>query len=643
MAQAFTVIIPSYPELTYTSGSLNPSIGDIVIVPLRNRQVVGIIWEKFDEAVNYQLKDIIEILPFRLTEDILNFVREASRNYLIDKSAIIKMILGPFTKRYKTMLKKSQVEDNYFIGNDINLSSEQQIVFDKVIQSKEGIYLIDGVTGSGKTELYLQIAKTKVESGGQVLILLPEILLTSQIIERAKKFFQVNSWHSNIKLKDKDLIWLGTANGSAKVVIGARSALFLPFNNLKMIIVDEEHDSSFKQEHYPIYNCRDLAILRGKIAKIQVILTSATPSIETIYNCQKYNYHYFHLNSPHNISGQTKVVVANMWDAYDRASKTFNILHQLTIAKLKATLDNGKQSIVFLNRKGYGLTTICQMCMSPIKCKNCNVKLTYYKYKNYMKCRYCSYIIKDISACTTCGSKDSIFTYQYGIEKLYEEIKNHLPNARILTVTGDSEESANDIINSISNCTCDIVIGTQILAKGLHFSNIDLAVVVDANNNKFSGDIRSFEKTYQIIEQVIGRVGRERYGEAILQTFTPNSPLIKAIALGNKKEFIKLELESRKEAKVPPYSRLVLITISGSNESKIGNWLNSIYIPISDGELKVFGPIDAPINRLNRKFRKQILFRGNDNIIEVVSNWMANIKVPSCIKLTVDIDPINFC
>ena len=642
MKKIFSVLISGGPQLSYSCINFNISIGDLVIVPVRDRKVVGVVLDQVEQVANYQLKDIIDILPFKLGKDIINFINEASKNYLINKGSIAKMIFGIVAKRHKIIIKKHIEKNKPFVGNDIQLSSEQQSVFEKIVEAKDGVYVIDGVTGSGKTELYLKIAKTIVEKGGQVLILLPEILLTTQIIERARKFFQIASWHSNVKLKDKDLIWLGTEGGLTKVVIGARSALFLPFSNLKMIIVDEEHDSSFKQETSPIYHGRDLAILRGKILKIPVVLTSATPSIETIYNVEKGNYKYFHLNKSYSDKAKTHITVANMWDCYDKTSKTCSLLHPISLSKLKTTLDNKKQSIVFLNRKGYGMTTICSKCMTVIKCKNCDVKLTYYKYKNYMKCRHCRYIIREISACTICGSKDTIFSYQPGIEKLHEEIVTHLPNARTLVVTRDSEEAPEDIVNSIANSNCDIIIGTQILAKGLHFPNMDLAIIVDANNLRFSGDIRSFEKTYQIIQQVIGRVGRERHGEAVIQTFTPNSPLIKAIASGNKREFIALELQGRKNAKVPPYSRFVLVNIAASNEVKLLNWLKSIDIPISNEELKVFGPIQAPIGRLHSKYRQQILFRGEENLVQTISGWLENIKVPSFIKLTVDIDPINF-
>jgi len=409
-----------------------------------------------------------------------------------------------------------------------------------------------------------------------------------------------------------------------------------------MIIIDEEHDHSFKQENQPIYHARSLAILLGKILDIPVMLTSATPSIDTLYHVRNGDYNYFHLSTSHHKNAKTHLLIANMWEVYDKTAKNCPLLHPKTVKALKLTLENKKQSIVFLNRKGYAATTICTKCMTTVKCKNCDIKLTYYKYKNYMKCRYCAYIIKELPTCTICNCNDSIFSYQPGTEKLHEEIKNHFPEARILVVTRDSEESPLEIIDKIDNGECDIVIGTQILAKGLHFPNINLCVIVDANNTRFSGDIRSLEKTYQIIQQVIGRVGREDDGIAIIQTFTPKLPLIQAIASGNRDEFIKLELESRKEAKVPPYSHFILINITSLNETKLLDWLKNIDIPLSNSQFKVFGPMPAAIHRLQNKYRQQILFRGNANTSRTVANWIASLKVPYFITLTVDVEPMNF-
>jgi primosomal protein N' (replication factor Y) len=640
MKKTFVVLTIDYPELHYTSEiSLSP--GNIVLVSVRKKHVIGVILREVYEKTDYQLKDISEVFTFKLNESTLQFIDAAARRCLIQRGAILKMILGPFAKRHSILIKQTPLQP-IFHGNDVVLSSEQQSVFDHMQEVKQGVVVVDGVTGSGKTELYLQIAKNIIEQDGQVLILLPEILLTNQIIDRAKKFFHVESWHSDVKQKAKDLVWLGVQNSSTKVVIGARSALFLPFQNLRMIIIDEEHDSSFKQENSPIYHGRNLAILLAGILQIPIMLISATPSIETLYHVKNGDYKYFHLDASHHKNAKTRLLIANMWDAYDKSTKSCPLLHSNAVKELKLTLDNKKQSIVFLNRKGYATTTICNQCMTPIKCKHCDVKLTYYKDKKHMKCRYCGYVIRETLVCTTCNSQDSIFNYQPGIEKLHEEIKAHFPEARILVVTRDSEESPLDIIEKISNCECDIVIGTQILAKGLHFPNMSLCIIVDANNTKFSGDIRSLEKTYQIIQQVIGRVGREGDGLAIIQTFTPNLPLIKAIVSGNKNEFINLELENRKAAKVPPYSSFILVNISAVNETKLLSWLKEIDIPMSNAQLKVFGPMPAAINRLQNKHRQQILFRGNENLSTIVTNWINSLKIPHFITLTTDVDPINF-
>ncbi len=635
-----SVIVPNYPELTYLSGDFNLSIGDVVIVPIRKQILVGVVVGFVKETVDFQVKKVLDVMPqFKLSKSILDFITKASEDSLIKRDILLKLVLGPLNKRHKILIKKV-VQEKHFIGNDdIVLSHEQQVVLDNILNS--GVFVLDGVTGSGKTELYLQKAKEVATKGGQVLILLPEILLTSQVLERAKKFFSVNCWHSQVKQKEKDLVWLGIQNGSSKVVIGARSALFLPFSNLKLIIVDEEHDSSFKQDSSPTYNARDLAILMAKILNIPILLVSATPSIETMYKVKSNQYRYFHLNDKYNKGAKTEIKILNMWNSYDKTTKSCPILHSTSLELLKSTFERGKQSIVFLNRKGYAGSMICKSCMEPVKCINCNVKLTYYKYKERMKCRHCGYMIKSIISCKSCG-KNELFSYQPGVEKLQEEIVSFIPNVRVLSVTRDSEECPQDIISKISNHECDIVVGTQMLAKGLHFPNMSLAVIVDGNNSKFSNDIRSVEKTYQIIQQVIGRVGREDNGIALIQTFNPKLPMLQAIVSCNKDEFIKLELESRMKAKVPPYTSFILINFSCKNEKKLDDWLKSIDIPESNSELKIFGPFPAIINKLNNKYRQQILFRGVHNIQKVVDSWLQSLRMPQTIQIKVDVDPINF-
>lgn len=633
------VLVPNYPELTYSAGDLKLSIGDIVLVPIRNKNVIGVVVRFSAEKLDFQLRNVIEVIEqFKIPAEILEFIDKAADMSLSRRDLLLKIVLGPVSKRYKILAKKV-VNKQFYLGIDIVLSDEQKVVLDSV--STNRTYVVDGVTGSGKTELYLQMAKKVAETGGQVLILLPEILLTTQIIERASKFFSVDCWHSQVNQKEKDIVWLSVQNGSSKVVIGARSALFLPFKNLKLIIVDEEHDSSFKQDNNPIYNARDLSVLLGKILNIPTVLVSATPSIETMYKVKIGEYKYFHLNSRYNQQARTDIKVLNMWDAYDKQTKTCPILHPQAIDLLKSTFDKGKQSIVFLNRKGYAASMICRSCMEAVKCVNCDVKLTYYKYKDKMKCRHCGYVIKSIISCKSCGKND-LFTYKPGVEKVHEEIVNNMPNARVISITRDTEESPKELISKILNREYDVVVGTQILAKGLHFPNMSLAIIVDGNNSKFSGDVRSIERTYQIIQQVIGRVGREEDGVALIQTFNPKLQMLSAIISGNKDEFVRLELDSRMKAKAPPYSHFILVSFSCLNETKLCDWLRSIDLPENNQELKVFGPLPAIINRLNNKYRQQILFRGEYSINKVVDIWIKSLKIPYGVQIKVDVDPIDF-
>ncbi len=663
MKKAFiSVLIPNHikNELLYISNDNSVSVGDIVVIPLRNGSTVGVIWSIKDykeESINYNIKEILyKIQGIELNKNTRDFIDCIAKQTLIPRGLVLKLVLGPFIKRHKIFLKKLLLTQNEITikheghSNELNLSEEQYLIFKEILSSahKYKVTVIDGITGSGKTELYLQIAKTIIENYGQVLILLPEILLTTQIIERAQNIFrcEVYSWHSNVKQKDKDNIWIGVQNQSVKIVIGARSALFLPFTNLKMIIVDEEHDISFKQESNPIYNAKNIAILRAKIFDIPILLTSATPSIETMYHVKQNHYKYFHLNTRNFSDANLEIKIANMWELHNKETKIFPLLHTISIDEISKTLESKQQSLIFLNRKGYAATTICTSCMLVVRCKNCDIKLTYYKHKKHLKCRHCGYIISEQKTCSICGNTDTLCTYHPGIERLNEELTAYFPEARIITVTRETleTEDANLIIQKICNNEVDIIVGTQILAKGLHFPKMRLCVIVDANNTKFSGDIRSLERSYQILQQVVGRVGRESNGLAIIQTLNKKSPIINSIASGNKKEFIELELENREKAKVPPYGAFILINISSKNEQKLHKWLLSISIPNNTLEMKVFGPIPAAIHRMHNKYRYQILFKGDnqENLIKVVERWLEILTIPYDIILTVDVDPQSF-
>lgn len=650
----FLVLIPTNIKtpLSYATVDETISVGDFVFVPLRKKVTIGVIWEEVQDAFyNYEIKDIIDKIPnFHLDQNTRDFIDRFSAENLSVKGLILKMMLGPFIKRHKIILKKISQEKNVLSDNihieAKSLSKEQQDVFDRIVNSR-CVSVLDGITGSGKTELYLQIAKKIVDDGGQVLILLPEILLTTQIIERAIAIMghNLHSWHSNVKQKDKDVVWVGVQDNSIKCVIGARSALLLPFSNLKMIIVDEEHDISFKQETNPIYNARDMAVLRANISNIPIVLASATPSIETMYHVEQEIYKYFHLNQRNFSDAKLDIKVVNMWDVSNKNDKVFPMLHPTSLEEISKTIVAKEQILIFLNRKGYAATTICSNCMSTVRCKNCDIKLTHYKYRKQLKCRHCGYIIKEQTTCSTCG-QESLYTYHPGVEKLQEELTTHFPEAKILTVTRDTleQEDATSVIQKISNHEVDIVIGTQVLAKGLHFPKMRLCIIVDANSQKFSGDIRSFERTHQLLQQVIGRVGRENSGLAIIQTLNKKSSVINSIASGKKQDFVKLELANREAAGVPPYGTFILINISSGDEKRLHKWLLSTHIPESSQQIKVFGPIPAAIHRMHKKYRYQVLFKGTNRqqTLKVVESWLEKIEIPHYISVVADVDPQSF-
>ncbi len=662
-------------ELMYKS-DIAVMPGDVVLVPLRKKEIIGVVCNVLKKTdlyeASFEVRNIIQIInSIHIEKKTRNFIDWVANYNITGRGIILKMVLGPFVSRHNRitrLIEKSEklttIQDKVDTSQEVynTLSPSQYAIYKSIVSSlyEYSVNVIDGITGSGKTELYLKIAHFVLSTGGQVLILLPEILLSTQITQRIRailgKEYTVHNWHSNAKQSERDKIWLGVQTMNVKIVVGARSALFLPFARLQCIIVDEEHDSSFKQESFPTYDAKNMAIVRAKICDIPIVLVSATPSIETIYNIRAGNYRYFHLDQKFFTTNNTSVVVANMWDMKSSNGSKSNVydiplLHDVTIQYISEALAQNTQILLFLNRKGYASTVFCNACLTKVKCTSCDVRLTYYKHSNILRCRYCKGVIPQHNVCKICGAKDSLCAYHYGIEKLETEVKKRFNNARVISVTSDSIGSKGDdiesIIKQIADHEVDIIIGTQVLAKGLHFQDIALCVIVDASSVGFNSDIRALERTHQILHQVMGRVGREtKQGTAILQTFNRNSPIVKAIAQNKSNEFIELELASRKQAVVPPYGKFILISISGANDKRVKKWLaeTAPTIPEDSNEIQVFGPSPSPISRIKNRYRYCILFKSDrkTNLHTIVRSWISKLKVPYYVHLSVDVDPYSF-
>ncbi|WP_143689863.1 replication restart helicase PriA [Wolbachia endosymbiont of Nilaparvata lugens] len=492
----------------------------------------------------------------------------------------------------------------------------------------------------------LHTGMTPEEGNAQVLILLPEIVLTSQLVNRVRSQTSGNiaEWHSGLTPKARRNNWLNIANGSAQIIIGARSALFLPYKNLKLIIIDEEHDSSFKQEQGIIYNARDMAIILAKLENISIILSSATPLLETIYHVKKGNYNHVKLTErfggaelPH-----IKVVNNKQW-----------ISNEL-FEGIKQTIEKKQQVMLFLNRRGYAQLAVCKKCGYKISCSNCTVWLTYHKKKNVLLCHHCSYQLKLPEKCSNCQSQQSLSLCGIGIERLLEEIVKLIPNAKTAIISSD-QKSLGSVIDSVLKEEVNIIIGTQVIAKGHNFPKLTLVGVINADLGLENSDLRAAEKTYQLLHQVAGRSGRfNEKGTVIVQTNNPESLIIKALQQQKRDLFYEIELESRRKAKMPPFSRLIALIVCGKDQfatqkaaNEITNFLHNQFSTTSQHltlkEFEIFGPSPAAINFLNNKYRYRVLLKiYNNHSLFIKKKLKHCCNLSSNIEVTIDVDPVSF-
>ena len=516
----------------------------------------------------------------------------------------------------------------------IQLNEEQERVvcdMEKYIDC-HNVLLLHGETGSGKTEVYMRIIEEKIKNGGQALILLPEILLTSQLLEKIcnRSGKKVASWNSSLSISQRNRNWLGVINGDIDIIIGSRSALFLPFRDLKIIIVDEEHDSSFKQETNVIYNARDMAVSRGYYEDIPVIFSSATPSIESVYNVKIGRYKRFLLKGRFFGVNYPEVRSVDM-----RKEEKGFISSKLREA-IKEILRNKKQSLIFVNKKGYSSTTLCKKCGYIFECNKCSAKLTQYKKDKSLVCNYCGFKINQIpQICEKCDGK--IINWGPGIEKVAEEIKGYFPNAIVTQITSQTK---NDAIEEIKNGDTDIIVGTQIIAKGHNFPNLMLVGIIDGDFKGFGYDLRVSERANQLLSQVIGRAGRTTEGGVgIIQTYNPE----KKLHLCDEK-FYEQEIELRRKNAMPPFCNIVCITISNTEE--IVAKLSSIEIKgeIERHQIEVMGPAQAVIFKLNNRYRYRIILK-SDKYMEL-QNILSKLETKKYEKqktrIVIDVDPYHF-
>ncbi|QKX01428.1 primosomal protein N' [Wolbachia endosymbiont of Cruorifilaria tuberocauda] len=733
------------------------SVGDYVVVPFSKKRLIGIVW-KYGMENSRKLKLIEQKINLpSVRPKLIAFAEWVARYNLIPIGMLAKAIMGGVL-RVNQIYRSVCAEQKHGVSKKkCRLSIEQQTASDIILKNlnKYSVTLLDGETGSGKTEVYLSVIEhlignynashtvqndtqtlpslctgtriqkkklvssvqlckhcniralsaeddiaqtakhcskrkliinehdkqllnkgcvpsldaetalgdigiTSREENVQVLILLPEIVLTSQLVNRIQDQISrsLAQWHSELTPKTRWNNWLNITNGNVQIIIGARSALFLPYKNLKLIIIDEEHDSSFKQEQGIVYNARDMAIVLAKVENIPIILSSATPLLETIYHVKSGNYNYIRLNRRFGSAGLPLIKVIDM-----RKNRQW-ISNELFEGIRQAIVKNC-QVMLFLNRRGYAQLAVCKKCGYKISCLNCSVWLTYHRKKNILLCHHCSYQLIFPEKCPNCKNGQPLSLYGVGVEKLLEETVKLIPNVKTVVISSDQKSN---IIDLVLKEEVNVIIGTQIIAKGHNFPKLTLVGVINADLSLDNPDLRAAEKTYQLLHQVAGRSGRfNEKGTVIVQTNNPESLIIKTLQYQKRNLFYEIELKLRQRAKMPPFSRLIALIICGINQiatqeaaSKITSLLynqclatvpsvlpfQNMKTELGKQEFEIFGPSPAIINFLNKRYRYRILLKMYNrhclSMQKKLKSWIRDCNFNSNITVIVDVDPISF-
>ena len=647
------ILIPNIFDhpFTYDSNSLNLDKGNYVIVPFGSTKITGIVWDKFEKAEKkFLIKKIEKKLDVpKMQGSMIDFLNWFSIYNIVPIGMCIRL----------TLLSKGAVEnipENSFnqyqkLNRNLKykLNSEQEKCLSEIKKkgNKFNVHVLDGVTGSGKTLVYFNRLREIINRGYQALIMLPEIGLTTQFKKRFIDFFGFEPaiWHSATSKKNKKIIWRGIVEKKIRVVVGARSSLFLPFAKLGIIIVDEEHDASYKQDEGIIYNARDMAVSRGSFEKIPVLLITSIPSVETFNNIINKKYSISKLKKRYQDASMPNFEIINL---NNKRISNKSWLANETIEKVNYHLQKGDQVLFFLNRRGFAPFVICKKCYTKFLCPNCSVNLNYHKSKNFLLCHYCGYktklnkICKDNKPCEfiMCGP---------GVERIAEELEQRYPDKKIQIFSSDTlnkKKSSEDLIEKIENKKIDILVGTQLISKGFHFSKLNCIVVVDADFSSHGYDLRSAEKNIQLYHQLSGRAGREGLSSTIyFQTYTPNDETLLNISKKDPHKFLLNEIELRKRNKLPPFCRFISVIISGKKEKQAINEAIKVKNQITkDIKEEILGPVNAPIFKLNQKYRCRLLLRSKKNILiqKKLAKTLKKIKITSGIKLTVDVDPITF-
>ena len=645
-------------EFTYKHETIEkPRVGTIVLAPLRSGEKVGII-TKVNSVLNdskIKLKFIKEISPeYRLNSKMIKFLNWVSNYNLIDRGLVLKMILSHskfYFKKKKTKELTSNIKKNV---KAIKLSLEQKRTSQDILkifqQRNFKPVLLDGVPGSGKTEVYFDVIKNFVKDGEQVLIMFPEVSLTGDFVNRIEERFGFSPvvWHSKISTAYKTKVLKSIIDGTSQIIVGARSSLFLPYKNLSMIVLDEEHDSSYKQEEQGIYHARDMSVVKSSIEDIPIILASATPSLETIFNVMNKKYNKVSIKNKYFNQEENEIFIVNM---KKEKLKKDQWLSEKLIKEISQTLKKKQQTLLYINKRGYAPVIICKSCGHKITCKNCSSYLVEHLNNKKLLCHHCGHsILTKGLECPSCQNNDSHFIdYGAGIEKIFTEISKTFPLAKICLFSSDHIKSQDELeikVKQIKDHEYDIIIGTQLITKGYHFPNLACVGIIDADMTLKGGDLRASEKTYQALYQVSGRAGRaQTKGRVIIQTYYPENETIQSLAQLDRDAFYENEIYYRKLNNLPPSGKMAAIIVSGNNIAKVREQCSIMFGSIPNiSELEIYGPAPAPLSKLKGRHRQRFLIHDKKarNMQKIVNAWLKNSKSLSSVNISVDIDPFSF-
>ena len=642
------VLLPKIFNFPFTYNSnIQSKIGNLVEVPFGSKKEIGVIWKNnYLEPNNIQIKDIKKITEYSINRKLIDFIEWFSSYNMVPIGLVLKMAIGgtdKFIKVNDTLSRSKKTNKKTYL---LNQEQRKALKFLEKVNNTFDVSVLQGTTGSGKTLVYFERIKKIIEKKNQALVLLPEIFLTNDFKTRFEDFFGFEPaiWHSKITPKQKRIIWKGIINNKIKILVGARSALLLPFKKLGIIIVDEEHDTSYKQDEGVIYNARDMAISRANFEKIPIHLITSIPSIETYNNILKKKYRHFKILRRFQDYPLPKTKIINL--NIEKITKKF--IANETIELVKKFLNKGEQVLFFINRRGYSPFLICKKCGHKKTCPNCSLYLTYHKLKNKAVCHHCS-LEKKIAIKCKLGENCEFSMYGPGVEKIYEEVEQIFPQKKIRIFSSDylkSKKKTKNFFKEINEKKIDILIGTQMISKGFNFPKLNCIVVIDADFSGRGYDLRTTEKNIQLYHQLSGRAGRFSSESLIIyQTLSPKDVILNELIKNKSEELLQNELQIREKNKLPPFTRLVSLIISSKDRSLSLQGAREIKIKLNKlNDIEVLGPVDSPLLKIKKYFRTRLLLRFNNHLLmqKKITNVLNKLKISPKIKLTVDVDPVNF-